>query len=128
MKSVMTLLLLAASAFAQNYVQKVVEVKNIDPDAVVRLMLMNPPAKEGYAAQLRGNKELGIVTIYGAPTDVEQIAANIVALDKSRAGSTSSRNLDFRVYMLVAARTTAKGEDLPKEIEPVAAELRTSLG
>jgi hypothetical protein len=128
MKSIAAIILLAAGAFAQNYVQKVVELKHLDPDTVVRLMYMNPPTKDGYTAQFRGNKELGIVTIYGFPSDVEQIAANIAALDKPRPGSAGNRNIDFRVHMLVAARSTANGEDVPKEIEPVATELRASLG
>lgn len=128
MKPLATLVLLATSAFAQNYVQKVVEVKHIDPDTVVRLMYMNAPIKDGYVAQLRGNKELGIVTIYGMPNDVETIAANIATLDRPRPGSAANRNIDFRVYVLVAASSAAKGGDLPKEIEPVAAELRSGFG
>jgi len=128
MKLLGTLVLLAAGAFAQNYVQKVVELKHIDPDTIVRLMYVNPPVKDGYVAQLRANKELGIVTVYGLPNDVEQIAANIAALDKPRPGSASNRNLDFRVYALVAANSAAYGFDIPKEIEPAAAELRSALG
>jgi len=129
MKSLATLFLLAAGAFGQmNYVQKVVELKHIDPDTVVRLMAMNSPTKDGYAAQLRSNKELGIVTIYGLPADVESIAANIATLDKPRAGSTSNRNIDFRVYALVASKSAAIGDELPREIEPVGAELRSGLG
>lgn len=128
MKSVAAFTLMAASLLAQNYVQKVVELKHIEPETVLRLMAMGSPSKDGYAAQLRANKELGIVTIYGLPNDVEQIAANIAAIDKPRPGSAGNRNLDFRVYMLAAARSTANGAGLPGEIEPVASELRSSLG
>jgi len=61
MKLFAMLFLLAASTFGQmNYVQKVVELKYIDPDTVLRLMAMNSPTKDGYAAQLRANKELGV--------------------------------------------------------------------
>lgn len=128
MKLLATLALLASGAFAQNYVQKVVELKHIDPDTVIRLMLMGSPSKDGYAAQLRGNKELGVVSIYGLPNDVETIANNIAALDKPRPGSASNRNIDLRVYALVAANSTVTGFDLPKDIEPVAAELRSAMG
>jgi hypothetical protein len=128
MKSIATLFLLTASTFGQNYVQKVVELKYIDPDTVLRLMFMNSPTKDGYAAQLRANKELGVVTIYGLPDDVDRIAVNIATLDKARPGSTFNRNLDMRVYMLVASKTTAAGDELPKDIEPVAGELRAGLG
>lgn len=128
MRTIAAFILMAAGAFAQNYLQKVVELKHIDPDTVLRLMAMGSPTKDGYAAQFRANKELGIITIYGLPNDVEQIAANIAALDKPRPGSASNRNLDFRVHMLVAAKSTANGDELPKEIEPVAAELRSGLG
>lgn len=128
MKTIAAFILIAAGAFAQNYLQKVIELKHIDPDTVYRLMAMSPPTKDGYAAQFRANKELGIITIYGLPNDVEQIAANIAALDKPRPGSAGNRNLDFRVHILVAAKSTANGDELPKEIEPVAAELRSTLG
>lgn len=128
MKLLATLVLFTAGAFAQNYVQKVVELKHIDPDTVIRLMQMNSPAKDGYAAQLRGNKELGVVTIYGLPDDVDRIAVNIAALDKPRPGPATNRNIDFRLYALVASKSTAMGEDLPKDLEPVGAELRSALG
>jgi hypothetical protein len=128
MKLLASIVLLASGAFAQNYIQKVVELKHIDPDTVVRLMYVNPPVKDGYVAQLRANKELGIVTVYGLPNDVEQIAANIAALDKPRPGSAANRNMDLRVYMLVAAMSSANGSEPPKELDPVLAELRASFG
>lgn len=128
MRTIAAFILMAAGAFAQNYLQKVVELKHIDPDTVLRVMDTQPPSKDGYAAKLRASKELGIVTIYGLPNDVEQIAANIAALDKPRPGSASNRNLDFRVYILVATKSSANGEEIPKDIESVGAELRSSLG
>lgn len=119
---------LATGALAQEikYVQRVVEVKYVDPQVVVQAMYTGSPVKDGYAPQFRANRELGIITVYGTAADVDQIVANIKALDKpSSNGVATRRSIDARLYILVAGNVPLQGDPLPKDLDPVADRLKS---
>lgn len=120
---------LAATALAQEtkYVQRVVELKYVDARVIADAMFTGSPVKDGYAPQFRYNRELGLITVYGTASDVDQIVANIKALDRPQkaSGLATRRNIDARLYILVAGNAPLQGDPLPKELEPLAVQLKT---
>ncbi len=115
----------AQEAQTRKWLQKVIDVKYADVQALANLI-----ASGVRDARIQPNRELRAISI-GTYNDFDmQMAEEIIKrYDVARgAAPTGNRNIELVVYMLLASPKGNAGEAVPADLEPVTKQLKSLFG
>jgi hypothetical protein len=101
----------------QQRIQKLFILKYAEPRSVQQLLNV-------FDAQCIGNSELHAMAVTATPETMKAVEEAINKLDVP---SASAKNIDLTMQLVIGSDTEGAGTTLPKDLEPVVAQLRNAF-
>ncbi|MDX2152734.1 MAG: hypothetical protein SFV54_18475 [Bryobacteraceae bacterium] len=114
MKRFLLLMLLASTAWAQQPVRKIFEIKNADVNRLAKILSI-------FDARLMVDENLKIISVQGDQSSMTAIEEAIKRFDVP---PPPEKNIELTVHLVFASQQAAAGARMPAELEPVVKQLR----
>jgi hypothetical protein len=106
----------------KGFATKMFAVTNRDPRQLIPALRLLGSGYKG--ALMESSSELRTITVRDFPENVASIEEAIKVLDKAEPPRPT---IELRLHMLVASNVPLKGDPIPPELEPVVAQLKSTL-